>query len=109
MKLLEGKNIIITGASRGIGKSIAEVLSAHGANIAYTDIVLIKALEKELSTNGSKVKGYQSDASDFKASEQLINDVLADFGSKPDITLELKIIFQNLKNGSSPTKSALQP
>ena len=36
MNLLEGKNIIITGASRGIGKSIAMAFVENGANIAFT-------------------------------------------------------------------------
>ena len=36
MKLLEGKTAIITGASRGIGKGIAEVFAQHGANVAFT-------------------------------------------------------------------------
>ena len=36
MKLLEGKNILITGASRGIGNGIAVTLASHGANIFFT-------------------------------------------------------------------------
>ena len=36
MKLLEKKNVIITGASRGIGKGIAKLFSEHGANVAFT-------------------------------------------------------------------------
>ncbi len=36
MKLLEGKVAIITGASRGIGRGIAEVFAKHGANVAFT-------------------------------------------------------------------------
>ena len=36
MKLLENKTVVITGASRGIGKGIALVLASHGANIAFT-------------------------------------------------------------------------
>ena len=84
MKLLEGKNVIITGASRGIGKGIAEVFAKHGANIAFTyrsSDEKAKALEDELSANGCKAKGYKSDASDFDAAQQLSNDVMNDFGS----------------------------
>jgi 3-oxoacyl-[acyl-carrier protein] reductase len=84
MKLLEGKNVIITGASRGIGKGIAEVFAKHGANIAFTyrsSDEKAKALEDELSANGCKAKGYKSDASDFDAAQQLSKDVMNDFGS----------------------------
>ena len=52
MKLLEGKTAIITGASRGIGRGIAEVFAAHGANIAFSyssSVDAAKALEKEIS------------------------------------------------------------
>ena len=84
MKLLEGKNVIITGASRGIGKGIAEVFAKHGANIAFTyhsSDEKAKFLETELSVNGCKAKGYKSDASDFEAAQQLVKDVMEDFGS----------------------------
>ena len=84
MKLLEGKNVIITGASRGIGKGIAEVFAKHGANIAFTyhsSDEKAKSLETELSVNGRKTKGYKSDASDFEAAQQLVKDVMDDFGS----------------------------
>jgi 3-oxoacyl-[acyl-carrier protein] reductase len=84
MNLLEGKTVIITGASRGIGKGIAEVFAQHGANIAFTyrsSEKEAKDLEKELSSNGCKVKGYKSDASDFDASQKLADDVLKEFGS----------------------------
>jgi 3-oxoacyl-[acyl-carrier protein] reductase len=84
MKLLEGKNVIITGASRGIGKGIAEVFAEHGANIAFTyhsSDKKAKVLEQALSVNQCKIKGYKSDASDFKAANQLAKDVMKDFGS----------------------------
>ena len=84
MKLLEGKTVIITGASRGIGKGIAEVFAKQGANIAFTyrsSDEKAKALEDELSANGCKLKGYKSDASNFEAAQQLAADVLEEFGS----------------------------
>ncbi|HCQ14686.1 MAG TPA: beta-ketoacyl-ACP reductase, partial [Cryomorphaceae bacterium] len=82
MKLLEGKTAIITGASKGIGKGIAEVFAQHGANVAFTYLSSVEqaeAFEKELSASGVKVKGYRSDASDYASAEQLVVDVLKDF------------------------------
>ena len=84
MKLLEGKTVIITGASRGIGRGIAEVFAKQGANIAFTfrsSDEKAKALEDELSANGCKIKGYKSDASNFNDAQQLAADVLEEFGS----------------------------
>ena len=84
MQLLEGKTVIITGASRGIGKAIAEIFAKQGANIAFTyhsSEVKAKALEKELSIIGCKVKGYKSDASNFEAAQKLAAAVMEEFGS----------------------------
>lgn len=84
MELLKGKTAIITGASKGIGKGIAEVFARNGANIAFTylsSVEAAEAFEKELSASGVKVKGYKSDASDYASAEELINKVMEDFGS----------------------------
>ena len=61
MKLLEGKVAIITGASRGIGKGVAEVFAQHGANIAFTyssSAESAKTIEDEVSKEGVKVKNF---------------------------------------------------
>ena len=86
MKLLEGKNAIITGAARGIGEGIAIKFAEHGCNIAFTYISdssaeKAKALEDKLTAMGVKAKSYQSNAGDFAAAEAFVNDVLKEFGS----------------------------
>lgn len=84
MKLLEGKTALITGASKGIGRKIAEKFVEHGANVAFTYLSSVEkglALEQELQSGGTKVKGYRSDASKFDQAEQLITDIVADFGT----------------------------
>jgi len=90
MKLLEGKNAIITGASRGIGTGIAQVFAKHGANVAFTyssSEAPALALEKELSSYGVKAKAYKSNAASFTDSEKLVSDVLEDFGGVIDILI----------------------
>ncbi len=84
MKLLEGKTAIITGASRGIGRGIAKVFVEQGCAVAFTyssNQAAAEALVAELSGQGVQVSGYQSNAADYEAAEQLIADVLKDFGS----------------------------
>lgn len=84
MKLLAGKTALVTGASKGIGRKIAEKFAEQGANVAFTYLSSVEkgeALEKELQSFGTKVKGYRSDASKFDQAEQLIADIVAEFGT----------------------------
>lgn len=99
MKLLAGKNALITGASKGIGRSIALQYAAHGANVAFTYLSSVEqgqALEAELQAKGVKAKGYRSDASDFAQADKLINDVVADFGSLDILVNNAGITMDNL-------------
>ena len=83
MKLLAGKTALITGASKGIGRKIADVFAQHGANVAFTYLSSVEkgqALEGELQEYGTQIKGYRSDASKFDEAEQLIENIVADFG-----------------------------
>jgi 3-oxoacyl-[acyl-carrier protein] reductase len=84
MKLLEGKNVIITGASRGIGKGIAKIFAQHGAHIAFTYNSSVQAandLEDELTEHGGIVKAYKSNAANFEECQELVKKVKEDFSS----------------------------
>ena len=82
MKLLEDKVVLITGASRGIGKSIAEECIRQGAKVAFTYLSSVEkahALEKDLETLGGIAKGFKSDASKFDEAQTLVDQVLEVF------------------------------
>jgi 3-oxoacyl-[acyl-carrier protein] reductase len=84
MDLVKGKNIIITGASRGIGRGIALAFAKEGANVAFTYSSSegpAKELEAELNAFGVTAKAFKSNAADFDAAQQLVSDVLEIFDS----------------------------
>ena len=84
MGLLTGKTALVTGAARGIGKAIALKFAEEGANVAFTDLVIdenAEATETEILAKGVKCKGYASNAADFTQTEEVVNQIKADFGS----------------------------
>jgi 3-oxoacyl-[acyl-carrier protein] reductase len=129
MTLLKGKTALVTGASKGIGRSIAIKFAEQGANVAFTYLSSVEQgqkLEAELASKGVKAKGYRSDASDFAQADKLINDVVADFGSldilvnNAGITMDNlllriteeawdKVINVNLKSCFNTVKAATKP
>ena len=83
-KLLEGKTAIITGATRGIGHGIATSFAKQGCNLAFTynsSVDAAKVLETELNSFGVKAKAYRSNAADFIEAQELVDQVLKDFGT----------------------------
>ena len=89
MKLLEGKTAIVTGASRGIGRSIAIYFAQHGANVACTDLAYddnAKSLESELIDLCVKGKVYASNAADYEETQKTVAQIVNDFG-KIDILI----------------------
>ena len=83
-KLLENKTAIITGATRGIGRGIAQTFARNGCNVAFTfssSVEAAQSLQKELSDLGVKAKSYQSNAADFEEAQALVDKVLKEFGS----------------------------
>ena len=84
MDLLKGKVAVITGAARGIGKAIAIKFAKEGANIAFTDLAInedAQNTEKEIAALGVKVKAYASNAADFAQTEEVVKQIIEDFGS----------------------------
>jgi 3-oxoacyl-[acyl-carrier protein] reductase len=83
MKLLEGKTAIITGASRGIGKGIAQVFAQQGANVALTyrsHPDEAKEVARQIEQMGRKGMAYQIDVSDFDAAQEMVDKVVEEFG-----------------------------
>lgn len=84
MGLLDGKVVLITGASRGIGKGIAEIFVREGAKVAFSFLSSeekARALEAELTSGGGTAKGFKSDASKFDQAQKLVDDIVAEFGT----------------------------
>ncbi|SEB49294.1 3-oxoacyl-[acyl-carrier-protein] reductase [Tenacibaculum sp. MAR_2009_124] len=129
MKLLENKTAIITGATRGIGRGIAIEFAEQGCNVAFTynsSVDAANALEKELTDLGVKAKGYQSNAAEFEAAQDLAKSVLEEFGTidvlinnagitKDNLLMRIsesdfdKVIEVNLKSVFNLTKAVIRP
>ncbi len=129
MKLLQDKVVLITGASRGIGKSIAEECVRQGAKVAFTYLSSeekAKALEVELSADGGIAKGFKSDAGKFDEAQKLVDDVVEAFGTidvlvnNAGITRDTllmrmseeqwdEVINTNLKSAFNLTKAVQKP
>jgi 3-oxoacyl-[acyl-carrier protein] reductase len=126
---LQGKTALVTGASRGIGKGIAQTLAKAGANIAFTFVSSVEkaqAFEAELQGLGIKAKGYQSNAAEFAEAEKLVDEILKEFGSldvlvnnagitRDNLMMRMSeqqwddVLDTNLKSAFAMTKAVMKP
>lgn len=129
MKLLENKTAIITGASRGIGESIALKLAEQGAHIAFSYLSSeekANILEEKIKSLGVKAKAFKSNAGVFGDCESMVNDVVKEFGavdicvnnagiSKDNLLLRMtpdqwdEVMTVNLKSVYNMTKQVIRP
>jgi len=112
-----------------VARGIAQAFAQQGANVAFTyssSVEAAQALETELAGYGIKAKGYQSDAADFNQAQQLVDDVVAEFGTvdilinnagitKDNLLMRMaeadfdKVIEVNLKSVFNMTKAVQRP
>ncbi|WP_125154179.1 3-oxoacyl-[acyl-carrier-protein] reductase [Clostridium rectalis] len=82
--ILKGKTALVTGGSRGIGKSIAIKLAEMGANIVLNYRSNVSAVEEvidEIKSFGVEAVAIQGDVSNFKESENLVRETFEKFNS----------------------------
>lgn len=126
---LEGKTCLITGGSRGIGKAIALKLAEYGADIAITysrSADAANEVKSEIEAMGRKAKALQADAVDLARTEEVVNEIVNDWGkldvvvnnagiTKDNLILRMSeeqwddVITTNLKSIFNYSKAAAKP
>ncbi|MDZ7773315.1 MAG: 3-oxoacyl-[acyl-carrier-protein] reductase [Balneolaceae bacterium] len=129
MITLEGKNALVTGGSRGIGRAIALRLAKYGANVALTYVSSADAAEEvaeEIRDMGCKAKALQADAVNYERAEEVVGEVTDDWGqldilvnnagiTRDNLILRMseeqwdEVIDTNLKSIFNYSKAAAKP
>ncbi|MDY7043858.1 MULTISPECIES: 3-oxoacyl-[acyl-carrier-protein] reductase [unclassified Virgibacillus] len=97
--MLKGKNALVTGASRGIGRSIALELAKQGANVTVNyagSEDKAKAVVEEIKAMGSNAFIVQADVADEASVKSMIKEVVSNFGSLDILVNNAGITRDNL-------------
>jgi glucose 1-dehydrogenase len=81
--VLEGKACLVTGASRGIGRAIAEALARAGGDVAinfYSHAEEAEVVAANVRACGRRALLCQADVADYSAIEQVVAQVAREFG-----------------------------
>ena len=81
-KSVEGKVVIVTGASRGIGKAVAEIYGANGMKVvcAARSVEQGQAVADAICENGGDAAFVQTDCSDAKQMKKLVDTAVSQYG-----------------------------
>lgn len=129
MPSLQDKIALVTGGSRGIGRSIAIALAEEGANVAITYRSAASSAEevlKMIRAKGRKASGHQSDARQFDEAQKVVDAVVKEFGrldvlvnnagiTKDTLLMRMTerdwddVIDTNLKSAFAFSKAACRP
>ncbi|MBC8220502.1 MAG: 3-oxoacyl-[acyl-carrier-protein] reductase [Proteobacteria bacterium] len=79
---LEGQTALITGAGRGIGKTIALKLAESGADIVLADMnPEVAEVRVEVESLGRKCLTFEADVTDFVAIDEMVKKIIEELGS----------------------------
>ncbi len=78
---LEGKGVIVTGATGGIGKAITEAFATTGARVLAVDLDPTRVDEVVAGLEGSGHAGMAANLGDHATHQQLVDRAIAEFGN----------------------------
>lgn len=93
---LSGKVALVTGGSRGIGRSICERFARDGAKVAVVARDGARAAETAAALEGEGHRGYACDVADSEAVNALVKQVEQDFGSLDILVNNAGVTADNL-------------